>query len=156
MKKSMMVVVALGALSSVALVYGQMMGGGGMMGGGMMGGSSLRRQFVAQNGIDPKYANKVNPLRPTAENVTAGRKLYEADCATCHGASGLGDGPAAKGLNPPPANLAAAARMPMTSDAYLYWTVAEGGVALHTAMPPFKGVLKDDQIWQVILYLRRL
>ena len=135
---------------------GMMRGGGVMGGGGMMGGSVLRHQFVARNGIDPKYANKTDPLRASAENLAAGRKLYEADCATCHGVNGLGDGPAAKGLNPPPANIAATARMPMTTDAYLYWTIAEGGVPLHTAMPPFKAVLKDEEIWQIVLYLRRL
>lgn len=122
----------------------------------MMGGSILRHQYVMRYGIDPKYAYKVNPLRPSSENIAEGRKLYEADCATCHGPSGLGDGPAAMGLNPPPANLVATARMPMTSDAYLYWTIAEGGVPLHTAMPPFKAVLKDEEIWKIILYLRRL
>ena len=144
---------ALGGLLLYALAQGQM---GMMRGGGMMGGSVLRHQFVARNGIDPKYANKTDPLRASAENLAAGRKLYEADCATCHGVNGLGDGPAAKGLNPPPANIAATARMPMTTDAYLYWTIAEGGVPLHTAMPPFKAVLKDEEIWQIVLYLRRL
>ena len=122
----------------------------------MMGGSALRHQFVAQNGFDPKYANKSNPLRATAENLAAGEKLYQADCASCHGVTGFGDGPAAKGLNPPPANIAASARMPMTSDAYLYWTIAEGGVPLHTAMPPFKSALTEEEIWKIILYVRRL
>jgi mono/diheme cytochrome c family protein len=46
--------------------------------------------------------------------------------------------------------------MPMASDGYLYWTIAEGGVSLKTAMPPFKGALKPDQIWQIILYLRQI
>ena len=153
MKKTLMVAVTLGSLIAGASVYGQM----GMRGGmGMMGGSALRHHLVAQNGIDPQYANKSNPLRATAENLAAGEKLYQADCATCHGATGLGDGPAAKGLNPPPANIAATSRMPMTTDPYLYWTIAEGGVPLHTAMPPFKSVLTDEQIWKIILYVRRL
>jgi len=154
MKKKLMAAVALGSLSAVASVYGQM----GMMGRGMgmMGGSALRHQFVAQNGIDPQYASKSNPLRATAENLAAGEKLYRADCASCHGATGIGDGPAAKNLNPPPANIAASARMPMTSDGYLYWTIAEGGVPLHTAMPPFKSALTDEEIWKIILYVRRL
>lgn len=154
MKKKLMAVVALGCLIAAASVHGQM----GMMGRGMgmMGGSALRHQFVAQNGIDPKYANKSNPLRATAANLAAGEKLYQADCASCHGATGFGDGPAAKSLNPPPANIAASARMPMTSDGYLYWTIAEGGVPLHTAMPPFKSALTDEEIWKIILYVRRL
>ena len=153
MKGFIAAVAALAGLLLFAFAYGQMGMGGGR---GMMGGSILRHQFVMRHGIDPKYANKANPFRPSAEDLAVGRKLYEADCAGCHGETGLGDGKAGKALNPPPANLAAASRMPMTSDAYLYWTIAEGGVALHTAMPPFKDVLKDEEIWKIILYLRRL
>jgi mono/diheme cytochrome c family protein len=152
MKTTIVVAVALGNLLLLGLAFGQ----GMMGGGGMMGMATLRRQFVMRNGIDPKYAYAANPLRPDAENLAAGRKLFETNCATCHGTGGLGDGPAAKGLNPPPPNIAATARMPMTTDAYLYWTVAEGGVPLRTAMPPFKDALKPEEIWQVILYLRRL
>jgi len=153
MKKSVVSAVAFGGLTLVAIAYAQM----GMRGGmGMMGGSLLRHQFVARNGIDPKYAAKTNPLRPTAETLAAGEGLYKANCASCHGATGFGDGPAAGSLNPPPPNIAASARMPMTSDGYLYWTIAEGGVPLHTAMPPFKSALTDEQIWKIILYVRRL
>jgi mono/diheme cytochrome c family protein len=42
----------------------------------------------------------------------------------------------------------------MSSDAYLYWTVAEGGVPIRTGMPAFKQTLTPDQIWSVILYVR--
>ena len=46
--------------------------------------------------------------------------------------------------------------MPIATDGYLYWTIAEGGTPLGTAMPPFKNVLKDAEIWKVISYLREL
>ncbi len=123
---------------------------------GMMGGSPLRRRFVMQYGIDPKYAGFANPLPSTRANVAAGRQLYEKNCAACHGAHGLGDGPAAKALNPPPASLAGIGRMPMTSDAYLYWTIAEGGAPVGSAMPPFKAALGKDEIWKIVLFLRAL
>lgn len=46
-------------------------------------------------------------------------------------------------------------RMPMmSSDAYLYWTVAEGGVPIQSGMPAFKQTLTSDEIWSVIAYLR--
>ena len=35
----------------------------------------------------------------------AGRALYDQYCVSCHGASGIGDGPAAAGLDHPPADL---------------------------------------------------
>jgi mono/diheme cytochrome c family protein len=128
----------------------------GMMGGGMMNMSIVRPRFVMRNGVDPRYAAKRNPLHATAVNFKAGQKLYERNCAACHGPTGLGNGPAAANLNPPPPNLAAASKTPMASDGYLYWTVAEGGVPLQTAMPPFKNALKPDQIWKIIIFLRGL
>ena len=133
---------------------GPSMGSGGGM--GMMSGSSVRRSFVIRNGIDPKYAGLSNPLPRTVENVSGGRQLYEQNCAVCHGAQGLGDGPAGKSLNPRPASLIGLRRMPMVGDAYLDWTIAEGGVAVGSAMPPFKNVLKPNDIWKVVLYLQKL
>lgn len=109
-----------------------------------------------QNGVDPKYDSKVNPLERNTENIAAGKKLYETNCAICHGMKGLGDGQAGKGLNPPPANIAMFIRMHDVPDGYLYWTIAEGGIPLKTAMPAFKGAMKEDEIWKTILFLREL
>jgi len=45
-------------------------------------------------------------------------------------------------------------QMHQVPDAYLYWTIAEGGAPIHTAMPVFKNVLNEDEIWKVIIFLR--
>lgn len=46
------------------------------------------------------------PDAPTEISATdAGKALYEANCLTCHGASGKGDGPAATQLRTPPTDL---------------------------------------------------
>jgi mono/diheme cytochrome c family protein len=82
--------------------------------------------------------------------------LFVRHCASCHGERGAGDGEAGAALNPPPANLAFAGRRPIASDGYLFWTIAEGGVPVGSAMPPFDGVLADEEIWQIIAYVRAL
>lgn len=130
-----------------------MMRGQGM---GMMGGSALRHQYFMRFGLDPKYARLQNPLPAAPANVEAGKRLFEQDCAACHGAHGHGDGPAAKTLDPPPANLSGIGRMPMASDGYLYWTLAEGGAPVKSAMPPFGSSLSRDDIWKLVLYVRAL
>ena len=147
-----------GALILPTYGYGQMgmMQGDGMMNGGMMNVSMIRYRFVMRNGINEKYADKVNPLQITVNNVKDGKKLYEQNCANCHGTSGQGDGDAGKNLIPRPANIAISSKMPMATDGYLSWTIAEGGVPLQTAMPPFAGVIKEDDIWKIIIYLRQL
>jgi mono/diheme cytochrome c family protein len=109
-----------------------------------------------QNGIDPNYVSKVNPLKRNAENIAAGKELYEKSCALCHGMTGLGDGEGGKDLKPPPANIAMFIKMHNVPDGYLYWTIAEGGIPLQTAMPPFKDVMQEDEIWKTIIFLREL
>jgi hypothetical protein len=79
----------------------------------------------------------------------------QAQTGMGHG-RGMRHGPAGAALNPPPADLAFASRRPMATDAYFYWTIAEGGAPVGSAMPPFKGVLAADEIWQLIAHLRRL
>jgi len=139
--------------------YAQMMGGGrGMMqgGGGMMGGSMVRHRFAMHNGIPAEYASKTNPLKATSENIAAGRTLYTQNCAVCHGPKGAGDGEGGKALNPPPGNLVGLGRMPVASDGFLMWTISEGGTPVKSAMPPYKSVLKEEDIWRLILYVRTL
>lgn len=153
MKKLSVKLAVLAVLLLAVTAYGQMMGMG--RGGGMMN-MSIRSTFVMQNGVDPAYALKRNPLQRTAMNVAEGKQLYDKNCALCHGPEGLGNGEAGKALNPPPANIAANINRHMATDGYVYWTVAEGGAPVGSAMPPFKGVLKEDEIWKIILYLRTL
>jgi mono/diheme cytochrome c family protein len=151
MRIALGVVALMGGLLFSLDAYSQM----GMTGGqGMMGPSFVRHRFVMRNGVDPRYASKVNPLRSTSENIQAGKMLYGQNCASCHGLSGRGDGEAGKSLNPPPANIAVSSKLRVSTDGYLYWTIAEGGAPLQTAMPPFKNALKEDEIWKIILYLR--
>lgn len=152
--KAISTAMMLAGLAASTAAFAQM--GTGMMQGGERNTSLVRRQFVMQHGIDPAYAARRNPLAPTDDNLAEGKKLYDQNCSACHGPSGLGNGVAGKQLNPPPSDIAASTKTPMATDGYLYWTIAEGGVPLHTAMPAFENALKEDQIWKIILYIRRL
>lgn len=151
-------------LSAVALAlvvsvptYGQMGGGRGMMqGGGMMGGSMARHRMAMHGGLPAEYANKKNPLKASADNIAAGKALFSQNCTVCHGAKGAGDGEGGKALNPPPGDLRGLGGMPMASDGFYYWTIAEGGTPIKSAMPPYKSVLKEDDIWKLVHYLRTL
>ena len=139
-------------------MMGSGMMGSGMMGPGMMGpgaGSMARNRAAMMGGVPPAYAGLRNPLLQTRETVEHGAKVYEANCASCHGVTGQGDGPAGRALSPPPANLAWLSRMPMSRwDPFMYWTVAEGGVPVGTAMPSFKNSLSKDDTWAVIAYIQ--
>lgn len=129
--------------------------GGGMMGGGMSGGSMGRHRAAMMGGVPAPYANATNPLPQTSATLDRGAAVYAANCASCHGATGLGDGPAASALNPRPANLAWLSNMPMSRwDPFMAWTIAEGGAQYGTAMPAFKDKLSKDDIWAVTAYIQ--
>jgi mono/diheme cytochrome c family protein len=136
--------------------YGQTGGRGMMQGGGMMGGSMLRHRFVMHGGVPAEYATKKNPLKASAENIAAGKALFAQSCAVCHGPKGAGDGEGGKALNPPPGNLLGLGRLPVASDAFYFWTISEGGAPVKSAMPPYKAVLKEEDVWKLILFLRTL
>lgn len=133
--------------------------GPGMMGRGMMGqgmmSSMPRHHFAMMSGIPAPYNSMSNPLPRTRQTVERGAAVYEKNCASCHGATGAGDGPAGRTLSPPPANLTWLSQMPMAQwDPFMYWTVAEGGAQFGSGMPAFKETLPKDDLWAVIAYLQ--
>jgi len=89
-----------------------------------------------------------------APSLSAGARIYAAQCAQCHGAEGRGDGPAGRGLAPPPADLADGAVMAATTplDAYRRATYGVPG----TAMPAFGAALSREQRWDAIAYVLTL
>jgi mono/diheme cytochrome c family protein len=91
-------------------------------------------------------------------DATAGKAKYELLCAGCHGMSGKGDGPAAAGLNPKPADLSDRNYLSTLSDQYLFDVIKEGGpqVKKSPLMPAWRGALSDKEIASVISYLRSL
>lgn len=137
---------------------GEMMGDGGDSGSMMDGTDGEHNDGHEHMDVPEAYAAKTNPFKDNPDAVTAGAQIYTTYCATCHGIEGKGDGPAGTALEPHPANLADAGMMNNMSDTYLFWRISEGGMVepFNSAMPPWKGSLTEEQIWQVIVYLRTL
>lgn len=125
-------------------------------GGGMMGGPGLRHRWAMMQGIPASYQVLRNPLPADARVVTEGLRLFLANCSACHGDQGEGDGPAAAGMSPPPANLRWTVRRPMAGDGYLMWAIGEGGGQIGSAMPAFKDALSEADRWRIIRFLRTL
>jgi mono/diheme cytochrome c family protein len=101
-----------------------------------------------------QYASKTNPMAGDQSAADAGKQIFETNCTSCHGTNAKGDGPAAASLNPKPADLADLESS--FSDAYIFWRISEGGAIppFNSQMPTWKSTLSEDQIWQVITYLR--
>ncbi len=100
--------------------------------------------------VPAEYAGKTNPLG--GAGAKPGAQVYQNNCEPCHGPQGHGDGPAGAALQPPPKNLTQLSKA--AGDDYLFWRISTGRPG--TAMPPWKGILSEEQIWQVISYIRTL
>ena len=93
-----------------------------------------------------------------AADAEQGKKLYGQFCVTCHGESGKGDGPAAAALNPKPRDHTNKEYMSQMSDEEMLKVIKNGGASVGKSplMPPWGASLKDDQIQDVIAYIRTL
>ena len=109
----------------------------------------------------PAPAANPNPAAPAGNlrgSADAGKALYAQYCTTCHGATGHGDGPAAAGLNPKPANHSDHVYMGGLSDEHIYQVISKGGASVGKSpmMAPWGGVINDQGIKDLIAYLRQL
>lgn len=93
-----------------------------------------------------------------AGDAAKGKTSFDQICASCHGPGGKGDGAAAAALNPKPRDLSNKAYVSGLKDDYIKKLIKEGGqsVGKSPLMPPLGGALKDDDIENVITYVRSL
>lgn len=86
-------------------------------------------------------------------DLQQGRSLYQAHCASCHGAAGAGDGPLAKQLDPQPIAFTDAERARARSLMALYQVITQGVEG--TSMPPFATLSESDR-WALAFYIGTL
>ncbi|HUE19084.1 MAG TPA: CopD family protein, partial [Stellaceae bacterium] len=91
-----------------------------------------------------------SPTGFTARSVAAGERDFAQNCASCHGAEGKGDGPAAKGMSDPPADLTAD-HVYAHSDGEMFWWIGHG--IADTPMPGFSDVLDETARWDLIDFI---
>jgi len=119
-----------------------------------MAARMLRHAEFLNFGVPEAYEGARSTVTPSKEIVAAGRGLYLKNCAACHGPDGLGDGDAGQSLSPSPAVLAYMITRPIAVDHYLLWSISDGGSQFGSEMPAFKDKLTQDEIWEIIAYMR--
>ncbi len=107
----------------------------------------------ARVGTEQAAANVAAPSATESAAVVRGQTLFASNCVTCHGPGGQGDGPAAAGMSPPPANLTASHSQLHRDQDIAYWI--KNGIT-GSAMPAFGDRLTELDVADLIAYLRNL
>jgi mono/diheme cytochrome c family protein len=93
-----------------------------------------------------------NPLSPTKEVLARGKKMYEINCAVCHGYKGNGDGPVVDPFPAPPSFVAASASTRLWKDGMIYHLITMG----RGLMKPYAAQVRESDRWAIIHYVRLL
>ncbi len=116
-------------------------------------GTPERYRYVRDVGVPAVYV----VAREYQSSPEQGRALFERHCVICHGMTGAGDGASGQRLHPRPADLRRLSGSATTqAEAYLRWSIAEGGSRFGTGMPAFADTLTAEQIEALIAYLETL
>ena len=95
-----------------------------------------------------------NPLPFTADNLSAGKEAFSHYCFACHGLDGQNTGVPFAGRMSPPVPSLATPEVQSYTDGQLKWVIDNG--IKPSGMPASRGILSDDEIWSIVLYLRHL
>ena len=115
-----------------------------------------RQAWVTKNGMPGAFKGKTNPLKGGSDVLAKGKALYAKRCLKCHGAGGKGDGEEGGYYDPPPSDLTALTGWSGYTDAYIYWSIAEGTEGIgKTGMPALKGKLSSGDLWAIVGYVRK-
>ena len=90
-----------------------------------------------------------------AADIEKGKELFLRYCSGCHGEDGRGE---AKTFRPNVGNLAVKELMDQLPDEYLFTVIKNGGAAVgkNAAMPAWQKQLVDQEIWEIVAFVRTL
>lgn len=112
--------------------------------------SALADTTIQEPFIAPGWADTIkSPLSSSPEIIAKGEEIYNLYCFACHGETGYGDGAAGGAMGVKPANFHDA-KFSKQKEGTMFWKLSNG----KGNMPPFKEILKEEQRWQLIAYLK--
>ena len=114
--------------------------------------SVLSATLVAQTKpwvVPANFKSMKNPIAMSDVSTKAGQALYMKTCTPCHGKTGLGDGVKVKSLKVMPGDFSKAEFQNQTDGEHFYKTKTGRGEMLK-----YEGTLSDDDIWNIVNYMR--
>jgi mono/diheme cytochrome c family protein len=102
--------------------------------------------------VDKRAPEVHDPLQPSEDHLLAGIKIYQANCASCHGDIQHPRGMLANALYPrAPQFVQDAPDMPENQNFY----IIQHGIRF-SGMPAWKEALSENEIWQVTTFLSHM
>ena len=102
--------------------------------------------------IPPEALKVVNPVKSTPASIAAGKKKYGYDCAMCHGSDGDGKGDLAVDMKLKIRDYRDPAALKSVSDGEMFYVIKNG----NGDMPSEADRLKDEDVWNLVNYIRTL
>jgi mono/diheme cytochrome c family protein len=103
----------------------------------------------AKQDVPPEAAQKANPVKPSPESLAKGKKIYNIDCAMCHGEKGDGKGDMASDMKNVTDFTNPDVQKNSTDGAWFYIIRKGKG-----DMPPEGDRAKDEDVWNLVNYVR--
>ena len=104
----------------------------------------------ATESVPVDATRKANPVKPTAESIARGRKLFGYDCAMCHGKDGFGKGDLADDMKLKMADFSSPDVFKEKTDGDLFYIIKNG----KGQMPPEGDRGNPTGLWDLVNYVR--
>jgi Cytochrome C oxidase, cbb3-type, subunit III len=112
------------------------------------------------NGENPFRKLETSNPEEFRKHVENGRQVFYRNCVYCHGDNLAGNGMFVHALDPIPTNFSDKGTIAMLRETFLFWRISKGGPGLpeeggpwDTAMPAWEKILKEEEMWDAILFL---
>jgi mono/diheme cytochrome c family protein len=118
----------------------------------------VAQEHPAEPHSHPEAQAIKNPVPVSPASLASGAAVYAKFCANCHGISGRGNGKLAAGVaayGPRPSDLVDDVWQHGSTDGEIF-VVIRDGIGPDFQMNAFGKSLKDEEIWNVVNYIRSL
>jgi cbb3-type cytochrome c oxidase subunit III len=109
---------------------------------------------VAAYAQSPDAAKMKNPVPSSPASIAAGKKLFDANCVSCHGPAGKGDGKGGAMLKPQPSDLTDGEWKHGSTEGEIFTVVRDG--VQRTGMRAYGSRIPANDIWNLVNYVRSL
>ncbi len=100
--------------------------------------------------VPEEETNRPNPVTPDEDSIERGKEEFKKYCVTCHGRFARGDGLFAERMLTRPPDLTTVING--RTDGNLAWKISRG----QGSMPGWHKILRQDDIWNIVNYLRAI